>query len=156
MRLGKRNFRHKRRYSIQPYFTKRGDRIPDPYSYMMNRVCGDVSQPNRTSVSDYKIEKLTRQHKVKYLYKYSSEYRRVNRTLLPNGLLISTVCLMLNHAFRDHQVPVIFETMVFAPDSEYSDMYSRRYCRLSEARKGHREVIVKYRNYKLKPQGNLE
>lgn len=145
MRLSKRSFRHKLRYGFQPYFNKRGDRIPNPYSVML-------SQDYPVYRNESKLLRLQKIFDKDYYRKFADmRYRTVGSTRLSNGLLISTVCLMVNYAFRDPDVPIIFETMVFSPDD--SDNFEmRRYSRLSEARKGHYEVVKKYRKYKLKQQ----
>jgi len=68
------------------------------------------------------------------------EYQKVSDTTLPNGVRVSTVWLGLDHSFRGGK-PLIFETMVFPPDS-WSELGCRRYCTEQEAKVGH-EAMVK-------------
>lgn len=51
---------------------------------------------------------------------------------------VSTVFLTLDHNFRFHGDPVLFETMVFFTDGEYGDM--DRYSSWAEALAGHERI----------------
>lgn len=148
MRLGKRNFRHRLRYGFQPYFNKRGDRIPNPNSIQIGIEEGSL--PSRF-LTPAKYFRLMKKWKHDYLYRFGEiRYRQVGSTHLPNGLWVSTVCLMINHAFTDPAVPIIFETMVFSTDDNNYDFDDERYSTRREARKGHHEFVQRYRNFRLK------
>ena len=66
--------------------------------------------------------------------------RRVAQTRLPNGTLISTVFLGLDHSFRYDGAPVLFETMIFGCPL---DGETERYCTWDEAAAGHLEVVAR-------------
>ena len=69
-------------------------------------------------------------------------YQRVARTVLPNGILISTVWLGIDHNFSGKGPPIIFETMVFDSEDDLTDLDVCRYATEEEALFGH-EVMVK-------------
>ena len=79
----------------------------------------------------------------------NTEARRIGFDKLPNGLEISTVWLGFDHSIFGKR-PLIFETMVFAPDPEWGmtkfDM--TRYSTLEEARFGHKMFVKKYQTFK--------
>lgn len=52
---------------------------------------------------------------------------------------VSTVWLGLNHAWRDADPPLLFETMVF--DKPGSDVFMKRYSTWNEAEIGHAEAF---------------
>jgi hypothetical protein len=54
------------------------------------------------------------------------------------GIRISTVFLGLDHRFLGKGDPLLFETMVFMPNGETSNM--RRYFTWEEAEQGHKEL----------------
>ncbi len=59
-----------------------------------------------------------------------------------NGWLISTVWLMINHAYFKEQPAIMFETMIFkddadAPNNEELVDFQERYCSYPEAQEGH-------------------
>ncbi len=73
------------------------------------------------------------------------EGRTVKKDKLWNGLLVSTVYLVLDHSFG-YGPPMIFETMVF-DDLTFSpsgyDIACERYSTIAEARRGHEEMKKK-------------
>lgn len=71
----------------------------------------------------------------------------VRQDSLPNGTFVSTVFLGLDHNFIRQGPPVLWETMIFRPDS-YEDMYCKRYTSLAAAKAGHRRAL------RLAKQGN--
>lgn len=144
MRIGKRTFRHKLRYGFHPHFNKRGDKIHDPFSKPIDAILTGAS----VSMTKWKYDRLMKEYRLKYLLKFKGNYRIVGSVHLPTGIWVSTVCLMINHAFHDPAVPILFETMVFSPDDTTD---GRRYCTLHEAREGHKKFVNKYKKYKLKP-----
>lgn len=75
------------------------------------------------------------------------EERILKRTHLPNGLLVSTVFLGLDHNWSsDPNDPAhIFETMVFLNDS-LSEIDTERYATYEEALQGHDILLNKHSN----------
>lgn len=70
-------------------------------------------------------------------------YQVIRQTALPDGGMVSTVWLGLDHGFGPGP-PVIFETMVFWPDTATEhggERECRRYTTLADARKGHAEFV---------------
>lgn len=72
------------------------------------------------------------------------EYQRVAETTLANGRRVSTVWLGLNHSLLDTGPPLIFETMVFPKEGEYSELDCERYSTEEEARTGHQHLCDKW------------
>lgn len=72
----------------------------------------------------------------------TKEDRQVSRTVLPDGKLVSTVFLGLDHSFGDGP-PLIFETMVFPPDS-LNELDCERYSTEKEAIVGHTKMVEKW------------
>lgn len=70
------------------------------------------------------------------------DYRRIDHTMLDNGMSISTVWLGMQGGFGIE--PYLFETMAFAPGS-YEDMDVQRYHTMKEAQHGHQEMVNKWR-----------
>jgi len=68
-------------------------------------------------------------------------YKIVARDEL-NGWLVSTVWLGIDHNFTLTGKPVIFETMVFAPDPCQDDGYQERYTTEDEALQGHQAALA--------------
>ena len=62
---------------------------------------------------------------------------------LPNGRWISTVWLGLDHHYGNGP-PLIFETMVFDREGEWTDLDQRRYSTEEQARAGHAEMVAKW------------
>lgn len=73
---------------------------------------------------------------------FEDDARRVARTELPDGTLISTVFLGLDHGFGGE--PAWFETMVFTKESQWSEVDMARYATYDEAEKGHEAMVAKY------------
>jgi hypothetical protein len=76
------------------------------------------------------------------LYEWASWFeddkkRRVARTEISKGVVVSTIFLGLDHAFGDGP-PVLFETMVFGGEHNGDQ---RRYCTWAEAEIGHMELV---------------
>lgn len=63
--------------------------------------------------------------------------RVVAKTELPDGVIVSTVFLGINHAFLDVP-PLLFETMIFGGEH---DGHTERYCAWEEAEEGHSRAI---------------
>lgn len=64
--------------------------------------------------------------------------RMVARTELPDGRVVSTVFLVLDHGHVRKGPPVLFETMVFNGDNSED---SWRYCFESEALESHATIV---------------
>lgn len=69
--------------------------------------------------------------------------KRVALTTLRDGTTVSTVWLGLDHQYGVGP-PLIFETMVFLPDS-YSELDMERYSTEAEALQGHRRMVRRWR-----------
>ena len=67
--------------------------------------------------------------------------RRVAMDELPNGYIISTVFLGINHGWI---IPLWFETMVFHADYALRDLELERYTTWDEAVEGHKIMVNKY------------
>jgi len=67
-------------------------------------------------------------------------YKLVAKTELPNGVMISTVWLGLDHSFRKRP-PLIFETMVFGENAAQGDQYQERYTTEALALIGHQTAV---------------
>ena len=76
----------------------------------------------------------------------------VAETTLPNGYWVSTVWLGLDHAFGDGP-PLIFETMVFASETNLSDQDMDRYSTEADALAGHQRLC---REWALKPAPSVD
>lgn len=74
------------------------------------------------------------------------EMRRVQRDVLENGVMVSTVWLGLDHSYTPGGRPKIFESMVFYKSYDELDMY--RYTTEEEARLGHKMLVKKWSAYK--------
>ena len=79
------------------------------------------------------------------------EKRRVGLTMVetPQGKFeVSTVFLGLDHRFGGNGPPILFETMVFAPDTDtpMRDLYCARYCSWGEALSGHEKTVRKLKD----------
>ncbi len=68
--------------------------------------------------------------------------RTVKKTNLLDGKRVSTVFLGLDHNFGQGD-PLLFETMVFPPDS-LSELDMDRYSTWDEAEKGHDKMVKKW------------
>lgn len=71
--------------------------------------------------------------------------RIVARTVLPDGAIISTVLLGLDHGRDAKGLPLIFETMVFPGAGSYAGQDMDRYATLDEARAGHERIAGRWR-----------
>lgn len=78
------------------------------------------------------------------------KYKRVAATTISDDLWVSTVWVGLDHCLGDG-APLIFETMVFGPDS-WTDLFCERYSTEAEAYAGHERVVAALRDGKL-PDG---
>lgn len=67
--------------------------------------------------------------------------RRVALDKLPNGYTVSTVYLGLDHGWGEGD-PLIFESMVFGPDSEGDECDMLRYATEEQARAGHKSLVL--------------
>jgi hypothetical protein len=78
-----------------------------------------------------------------------NSYRVVGRTVLPNGRLVSTVWLGLDHAFPAEwkgfqSGPIIFESMVLADADSVETLDCRRYSTEAQAQAGHAELVAQW------------
>lgn len=70
--------------------------------------------------------------------------RRIARTELPDGKLVSTVWLGLDHRLGVDGSPLIFETMVFPSSDSLEALDCERYSTEEEARAGHLEMVLRW------------
>jgi len=72
-------------------------------------------------------------------------YQILKQQILPNGDIVSTVWLGIDHSFEPEEFhkPIIFETMIFSNNSEY-DNDCERYSTEEEAMEGHKRFVEKY------------
>jgi hypothetical protein len=68
--------------------------------------------------------------------------RRLAETVLLDGKVVSTVWLGLDHA--RHGAPLIFETMVFPSQEDFTDLDVARYTTRAEAMAGHEDMVEKW------------
>lgn len=79
------------------------------------------------------------------------EHNQVARTRVMDGAHpersfdVSTVHLVIDHGFGFSDLPIIFETMVFAEDDP-RDLRCVRYPTIRQARQGHTTVVVQLCN----------
>lgn len=66
--------------------------------------------------------------------------RKILRTELRSGHVISTVFLSIDHAYNS-STPVLFETMIFGSESNYTDLYCKRYTEYDGAFAGHIKLL---------------
>lgn len=76
-------------------------------------------------------------------FEKNGERRRVDATELPEGVLVSTVFLGLDHSFGDGP-PLIFETMAFQNGEE---ALCWRYSTWNDAKLGHDRAVELIRQY---------
>lgn len=72
------------------------------------------------------------------------EYKRVARDVLPNGYVVSTVWLGMDHN-PDGGKPHIFETMVFPSEDNFMDMACYRYSNEQDALDGHADAVDRWK-----------
>lgn len=75
--------------------------------------------------------------------KIAEAERRVARDTTPDGKVVSTVWLGIDHAFSGGP-PLIFETMVFPSEDDFHELDGMRYSTEEEARAGHLAMVVKW------------
>jgi hypothetical protein len=75
------------------------------------------------------------------------DYCSVGATTLPNGEVVSTVWIGIDHGTGEGR-PVIFETMVFSSAESEHELAQQRYSTLDEAQKGH-ETMIEERKVKI-------
>ena len=73
----------------------------------------------------------------------SSERKIVAQTKLPGGCFVSTVLTGFDYSFGSGP-PIIFETMVFASDDNFTDLDMDRYSTKEEAEAGHERMVTKW------------
>ncbi len=69
------------------------------------------------------------------------KYRVVKHSRTLYGELLSTVWLGLEHGY-DNGRPLLFETMLFAPESEGDERIQLRYTNEEDARERHYEILM--------------
>jgi hypothetical protein len=59
-----------------------------------------------------------------------------------NGTRVSTVFLGLNHSYNPLAAPLLWETMVFPPESNMLESHMRRYTSAGDAKAGHVATVA--------------
>ena len=72
------------------------------------------------------------------------ENKIVAKAILPDGKMVSTVWMGLDHNFRRYEPPLIFETMVFGSADSYDEVDTERYSTEAEAIEGHKQMVSKW------------
>jgi hypothetical protein len=73
------------------------------------------------------------------------EYRVIERAEF-GEIVVSTVWLGLDHSFGYGELPMIFETIVFAPETFPLDGEMFRYATEEQAREGHADMVARVRS----------
>jgi hypothetical protein len=81
--------------------------------------------------------------------------RRVDRTELPDGTVISTVFLGLDHSYGEGP-PLLFETMIFPSWTNYEEEYCERYSTWDEAVAGHERAVAQAIEARRAATGNTD
>ncbi len=74
---------------------------------------------------------------------FEKEDRRVAKDILPDGKVVSTVFLGLDHNFGEGP-PLIFETMIFLSEKDSDEVDCDRYSTEEQALKGHKTMVKKW------------
>ena len=74
---------------------------------------------------------------------FDEDTRRVARTEIPNGGLVSTVFLGLDHNWGEGE-PLVFETMFFPNELSGFVEDCQRYSTWDEALEGHKNMVLRY------------
>lgn len=74
---------------------------------------------------------------------FETKDRKVAKDVLPDGKVVSTVFLGMDHRF-DEGPPLIFETMVFPNEKDFGELDMDRYSTEEEALKGHKKMVRKW------------
>jgi len=81
---------------------------------------------------------------------FENANRVVKQETLPNGKLVSTVFLGIDHNFGFGK-PLLFETMVFPSKENFDELDVMRYSTWEEAEEGHKKMVKKWsKNEKTK------
>ena len=76
--------------------------------------------------------------------KQNPEYKRVDKTTLPDGKWVSTVWLGLDRHLDAATPPIIFKTSVFKEEERLVSLDIDRYSTLEEAQAGHDAMVTKW------------
>lgn len=66
-----------------------------------------------------------------------SPLRRIGNDTLPNGVLISTIFLGLDHSFGMGGLPILYETMVFEKERPGIELHAERHTTWERAHRRH-------------------
>jgi hypothetical protein len=75
---------------------------------------------------------------------FDEDDRRLARDVLPGGGIVSTVFLGLDHSYREGP-PVLWETMVFPSEDDFSELYMERYTSREDALEGHARAVAMFK-----------
>lgn len=73
--------------------------------------------------------------------RFETDQRRIARTAMPDGRIVSTVFLGLDHRYGDSHPPALFETMIFPSDKNFSEEWGERCATYSQALQQHERGI---------------
>jgi hypothetical protein len=75
---------------------------------------------------------------------FGEDDRRLAYDVLPDGKVVSTVFLGLDHSYREGP-PVLWETMVFSREGNYDDLHMERYTSKKDALEGHARAVAMFK-----------
>lgn len=78
-------------------------------------------------------------------YMHKTKTKHVVKEII-NGKFISTIWLGLNHNWGNNNLPLLFETMVFADINTGCEEYCDRYSTWKEAEEGHKKAVEWVKN----------
>lgn len=78
---------------------------------------------------------------VEWSNRFEETDRRIERTVMPDGRIVSTVFLGIDHNYSNSGAPLVFETMVFPSDKDYSEEWCERCSTYQQALQQHQRGI---------------
>lgn len=80
---------------------------------------------------------------LKWAKNFETQDRKVAKDILPDGKVVSTVFLGMDHRFGEGP-PLIFETVVFPCEKDFDELDTGRYSTEEEALEGHGKMVQKW------------
>jgi len=74
-------------------------------------------------------------------YFENMDYKSIARDVLGDGRVVSTIWLGIDHSYGDSDGPMIFETMIFESEGDFTDLYCDRYSTEQDALDGHKHAV---------------
>lgn len=78
---------------------------------------------------------------VEWSSRFETDERRIARTTMYDGRIVSTVFLGINHNFGPSGAPLVFETMIFPSEKDFSEEWCERCSTFQQAVSQHRRGI---------------